>query len=145
MSKTLSEASFRAISDFFHQHSGIRLEASKRHLVVSLVKVGYSIGQHERLNIAHYFQARCHIELVTQGKPAPDIYLLAAAKLGVAPQHCLVFEDSFAGVSAAKAAGMTVVAIPAEHEWQHSKFELADHKIRCFSQFDLQQFVNSRE
>ena len=35
MSKTLSEASFRAISDFFHQHSGIRIEASKRHLVVS--------------------------------------------------------------------------------------------------------------
>ncbi|WP_240220517.1 hexitol phosphatase HxpB [Rheinheimera hassiensis] len=101
----------------------------------------------QRLNIAHYFQARCHIELVKQGKPAPEIYLLAAAKLGVAPQHCLVFEDSFAGVTAAKAAGMTVVAIPAEHEWHHSKFDIADHKIRCFTEFDYQQLslrVNSR-
>lgn len=100
-----------------------------------------------RLNIAHYFQAYCHIELVKHGKPAPEIYLLAAAKLGVAPQHCLVFEDSFAGVTAAKAAGMTVVAIPAEHEWHQRKFDIADHKIRCFTEFDYQQFsprVNSR-
>ena len=99
----------------------------------------------QRLQICHYFNAHCHLELVKQGKPAPDIYLLAAEKLNVSPQDCLVFEDSFAGVTAAKAAGMTVIAIPAAHEWQHSKFELADHKIRCFSQFDLQQFVNSRE
>lgn len=92
-----------------------------------------------RLEITDFFDARCHLGLVKQGKPAPEIYLLAASKLGVAPEHCLVFEDSFAGVTAAKAAGMTVVAIPAEHEWQHSKFELADHKIRCFSEFDWQQ------
>lgn len=92
-----------------------------------------------RLDIESYFQARCHVELVQHGKPAPDIYLLAASKLGVQPEHCLVFEDSFAGVSAAKAAGMTVVAIPAEHEWQHSKFAIADYKIRCFTEFDWQQ------
>lgn len=92
-----------------------------------------------RLEIEPYFQARCHVELVRHGKPAPDIYLLAASKLGVAPEHCLVFEDSFAGVTAAKAAGMTVVAIPAEHEWQHSKFAIADYKIRCFTEFDWQQ------
>ena len=99
----------------------------------------------QRLQIGHYFSACCHLELVKQGKPAPDIYLLAAEKLGVAPQHCLVFEDSFAGVTAAKAAGMTVIAIPAEHEWQHSKFAIADHKIRCFSEFNLPQFIISRE
>lgn len=92
-----------------------------------------------RLEIEPYFQARCHVELVRHGKPAPDIYLLTASKLGVAPEHCLVFEDSFAGVTAAKAAGMTVVAIPAEHEWQHSKFAIADYKIRCFTEFDWQQ------
>jgi len=94
----------------------------------------------KRLNIGDYFQACCYLELVKQGKPAPDIYLLAAQKLGVAPADCLVFEDSFAGVTAAKAAGMTVVAIPAEHEWHHSKFDIADHKIRCFTEFDYQQF-----
>lgn len=92
----------------------------------------------ERLNIAECFQARCHIELVTHGKPAPDIYLLAAQKLGVAPEHCLVFEDSFAGVTAAKAAGMTVIAIPAEHEWENEKFSIADYKIRHYSDINWQ-------
>jgi pseudouridine-5'-monophosphatase len=45
-------------------------------------------------------------------KPAPDIFLAAAADLGVAPRDCLVFEDSPAGVEAALAAGMRVVALP---------------------------------
>lgn len=91
-----------------------------------------------RLKIADYFQARCHIELVANGKPAPDIYLLAAQKLGIAPKHCLVFEDSFAGVTAAKAAGMTVIAIPAEHEWENSKFAIADYKIRHYQDINWQ-------
>ena len=94
-----------------------------------------------RLDIAHYFSACCHLELVKQGKPAPDIYLLAAEKLGVAPRHCLVFEDSIAGITAAKAAGMTVVALPAEHEWHQSKFDIADHKIRCFTELDYQHWL----
>ena len=45
-------------------------------------------------------------------KPAPDAYLLAAERLGVAPQRCVVFEDSEAGVVAGKAAGMFVFAVP---------------------------------
>lgn len=45
---------------------------------------------------------------VPHGKPAPDIFLYAANKLGVAPQHCLVVEDSLNGVRAGKAANMTV-------------------------------------
>jgi HAD superfamily hydrolase (TIGR01509 family) len=49
---------------------------------------------------------------VSHGKPAPDVYLLAAERLGVAPGRCLVVEDSLNGVLAAKAAGMTVVLIP---------------------------------
>jgi sugar-phosphatase len=46
-----------------------------------------------------------------RGKPAPDCFLLAAERLGVAPNRCLVFEDSAAGIAAAKAAGMTCVAL----------------------------------
>ena len=49
---------------------------------------------------------------VVHTKPAPDIYLLASEKLGVEPAACLVFEDSQAGVIAAKSAGMTVWAVP---------------------------------
>ncbi|MDP6775947.1 MAG: HAD family phosphatase [Candidatus Latescibacteria bacterium] len=49
---------------------------------------------------------------VEQIKPAPDIYLLAAERLGTQPERCVVFEDSEAGVRAAKGAGMTVIAVP---------------------------------
>ncbi|WP_073977139.1 HAD family hydrolase [Erythrobacter donghaensis] len=55
----------------------------------------------------HVFSA----ELVANGKPAPDIYLLAAERLAVAPEACLVIEDSPSGVQAAKAAGMEVVGL----------------------------------
>jgi len=50
---------------------------------------------------------------VEHGKPAPDIFLRAAALLGAPPEACLVFEDAPAGVQAALAAGMRVVALPA--------------------------------
>lgn len=49
---------------------------------------------------------------VAQGKPAPDIFLAAAAKLGVAPTHCLVLEDSSAGIQAAHAARMRALWVP---------------------------------
>jgi HAD superfamily hydrolase (TIGR01509 family) len=45
-------------------------------------------------------------------KPAPDLFLLAAERLGVEPGHCVAFEDSPNGVAAARAAGMVVVAVP---------------------------------
>jgi len=49
------------------------------------------------------------------GKPAPDIFLITARRLGVAPSDCLVLEDSPVGVAAARAAGMPSVAVPDPH------------------------------
>ena len=49
---------------------------------------------------------------VQHGKPAPDVYLETARRLGVPPSRCLVIEDSINGVRAARAAGMTVVLVP---------------------------------
>ena len=49
---------------------------------------------------------------VIHGKPAPDIFLVAAKRLGVRPDQCLVLEDAPSGVEAARAAGMPVVAVP---------------------------------
>lgn len=51
-------------------------------------------------------------EDVARGKPAPDIYVLAAARLGVATDTCVVLEDSLPGVQAGRAAGMVTIAIP---------------------------------
>jgi beta-phosphoglucomutase family hydrolase len=55
-----------------------------------------------------YFQAVVAGEDAPRGKPAPDLFLLAAEKLGVSPEGCLVFEDTDAGVEAARNAGMQV-------------------------------------
>jgi len=54
-------------------------------------------------------------EDVERGKPAPDCFLLAAERLGFAPEDCLVFEDAAAGIAAAEAAGAEVVVITATH------------------------------
>lgn len=52
---------------------------------------------------------------VTRGKPEPDLFLLAASRLGIDAAHCMVFEDAPAGIMAAKAAGMIAVWIPNAH------------------------------
>jgi sugar-phosphatase len=52
---------------------------------------------------------------VTNGKPAADCFLMAAEKLGVPPQDCLVWEDAPAGIAAAKAAGMACIVVGATH------------------------------
>jgi HAD superfamily hydrolase (TIGR01509 family) len=66
----------------------------------------------ERLGIAGYFDTVVSVDDVEHGKPAPDVYLLAARRLGVQPRECLAFEDTPTGARAALAAGMRVVAIP---------------------------------
>ena len=60
------------------------------------------------------FQVRVSTEEVGRGKPAPDVYLEAAARLGQAPAACVAVEDSSNGVRSAAAAGMRVVAVPGE-------------------------------
>lgn len=62
-----------------------------------------------------YFTIEATGDEVQHGKPAPDLFLLAASRLGVAPAESLVFEDAPAGVAAAKAAGMQVVWVPNAH------------------------------
>jgi HAD superfamily hydrolase (TIGR01509 family) len=54
-------------------------------------------------------------EEVARGKPAPDVYLEAARRLGIAPGRCVAIEDSANGLRAADAAGMAVVAVPNPH------------------------------
>jgi len=62
--------------------------------------------------LAPLFRATVSSEEVPRGKPAPDVYLEAAHRLGVAPERCAAIEDSHAGIRSAKAAGMRVVVIP---------------------------------
>jgi HAD superfamily hydrolase (TIGR01509 family) len=80
-----------------------------------------SSGDEERIGVAlrkaglfDFFEGRIFsTTMVERGKPAPDLFLLAAATHGAAPGRCVVVEDSVAGVAAARAAGMTAVAFTA--------------------------------
>jgi HAD superfamily hydrolase (TIGR01509 family) len=69
----------------------------------------------ELMGVAHLFEATVSSEEVASGKPAPDVYLEAARRLGVDPAHAAAIEDSENGIRSAKAAGMRVIAIPNAH------------------------------
>jgi pseudouridine-5'-monophosphatase len=72
---------------------------------------------------------------VRHGKPAPDIFLLAARRLGIAPSASLVFEDSPVGVTAACSAGMSVIAVP-DPNVNRNEFHAADEVLGSLGEFD---------
>ncbi len=95
------------------------------HEVLSYLKAhGYKIGMAtstpwntvkdhlERTDMMEYFDTIVTGDMIEHGKPAPDIYLLAAERLGMDPADCIGVEDSISGVRAVCAAGMRAVMIP---------------------------------
>ena len=81
----------------------------------------------ELAGLAECFRATVSSEEVERGKPAPDVYLEAARRLGVEPGRCAAVEDSHAGIRSAKSAGMRVVAIPnASYPPDEEALQLAD-------------------
>jgi HAD superfamily hydrolase (TIGR01509 family) len=80
------------------------------------------------LALGPLFEAVISGTQVARGKPAPDVFLAAAERLGVAPGGCLVVEDSRNGLLAAKAAGMRCAVVPCAHT-RHQDFGEADHRL----------------
>jgi len=81
----------------------------------------------ELAGLAQCFHTTVSSEEVERGKPAPDVYLEAARRLGVEPGRCAAVEDSHAGIRSAKSAGMRVMAIPnANYPPDEEALELAD-------------------
>jgi pseudouridine 5'-phosphatase len=73
---------------------------------------------------------------IKHGKPAPDIFLLTAKRMSADPAHCLVFEDSPAGVEAARAAGMFAIAVPDPH-MNDGEYRNAHQILRSLNDVDL--------
>ena len=73
----------------------------------------------------HSLACLCGGESTPKHKPAPDIYLLVAQKVGVHPESCVVIEDTRHGLQSAKRAGMSCIAIPSEFAAMHD-FSEAD-------------------
>ena len=69
----------------------------------------------KELDIEKYFTAIVYGKEVTEGKPSPQVFLLAAERVGAEPRNCIVIEDSVAGVTAAKKAGMHCIAVTNTH------------------------------
>lgn len=95
----------RDILQYLKQH-GVRVavaSSSKRATVLHNLK---------QADILSYFDAVVSGDQVTHGKPAPDIFLLAAQQIGCEPENCYVFEDGTNGIRAGAAAGCTTIMIP---------------------------------
>ncbi|WP_317900221.1 hexitol phosphatase HxpB [Aurantibacillus circumpalustris] len=82
----------------------------------------------KKLDLTNEFDAALSAEFLPYGKPHPQVFLMCAEKLEIAPQECLVIEDSLNGVIAAKAAQMKVIAVPDEEHTSIQGFAVADYK-----------------
>jgi beta-phosphoglucomutase len=94
----------------------------------------------DRFNLKSYFQVVVDGWEVKRPKPFPDIYLLAAQRLGVEPRNCIVFEDSPVGAAAGKAAGMRTVGV----ETIPTQFSGLDLVIRNFNDSRLEAWLRSQ-
>lgn len=90
----------------------------------------------KKAGIAEYFDIIFSAEFVEFGKPDPAIYLMTSQKLGVDPENCIVIEDSYSGMMAAKKAGMKVVAFT--NGSQDVNISLADYKMENFLKEELE-------
>ncbi|MCA1779217.1 MAG: hexitol phosphatase HxpB [Xanthomonadaceae bacterium] len=73
-----------------------------------------------------------------RSKPDPAVFLSTARKLGIQPHRCLVFEDAPAGIAAARAAGMTVIAVPSVFEADDPGIKMADRVLQSLLEFQPQ-------
>jgi sugar-phosphatase len=89
----------------------------------------------ERLGLGA-IEVRCSAEDEARGKPAPDVYLTAARRLGVAPTNCLAVEDSPYGIESARSAGMRCVAVPDPMLAADPRYGEADLVIASLTELD---------
>lgn len=94
----------------------------------------------DRLGIRNSLSLWHSATLEARNKPAPDVYLGTARKLGVLPINCLAFEDSGSGLKSAYAAEMQTVAVPGAFEYNDPKFKIADIILPSLTEFSSDIF-----
>lgn len=87
----------------------------------------------EKKDLAKYFPVVVSRDDVAKGKPHPDMYSLAAKRIGLPPEDCFSFEDTMYGLQAAKGAGLTCYAIPQEYSLTQD-FSLADKTFKSLKE-----------
>ena len=94
----------------------------------------------ERVNLKEQFNAIVDGNDVTKAKPDPEVFLIAAKLLNVAPENCIVFEDSVAGVEAANVANMISIGIGSKDVLGHAKYVFSD--FTEISEEFIEQLIN---
>jgi HAD superfamily hydrolase (TIGR01509 family) len=94
----------------------------------------------ERLDLIHEFETVVHSGEVVHCKPAPDIFVLAAKKLGLSVSNCVVLEDTVTGLSSARAAGMKCIVIPNQYT-KGMDFSTADVVIGSLKELTEEMIV----
>ena len=119
----------RAI-DLLHG-AGLRLAlaSSSSHELIRVVLVA--------LDLEDTFEVICSAADEAKGKPDPAVYLTTVRRLGIEPAEVVAIEDSAAGVQAARAAGLRVIAVPAAADFDDPRFDIADLKLATLEDFDL--------
>lgn len=96
----------------------------------------------KKLDLHKYFLITRSGQHEKFGKPHPQIFISAAQALNVLPTECAVFEDSFNGVLAAKAARMHCIAVPDVHRYEDPRLAIADIKLKSLLDFELNLLPN---
>lgn len=89
----------------------------------------------ETLSISEWFDVVRSAETELYGKPHPAVFMRAAEAMNIAPQHCVIFEDSFHGVIAGLAARSSVVAVPDEKDVTDPRFKAATILLSSLNEF----------
>jgi len=117
---------------------GIRMAIASSTVIENIRLIVGSLG------IKNYFEAIITGHDVTEGKPSPQVFLLAARRLGTEPKNCIVVEDAVAGVKAAKSAGMYCIAVTNSHP--REKLKEADFIVDTLEMVavkDLERLIRS--
>lgn len=87
-----------------------------------------------KLQVQQHFDLLVSAEHETHGKPHPGVFIRTAENLQVRPENCLVIEDSFNGLLAAKAAKMKCAVVPYPEDYHNPKLVIADFKLRSLDE-----------
>lgn len=131
MTREFSRRLVPGVAGFLERHAGWPMAVASN---AEPANVDFVLRQS---GLRKYFPVVLDGHQVARPKPDPEIFLTAAARLGVSPDGCLVFEDSAAGLAAARAAGMRVVAL----RTTHAEFPGADLVIDDFLSAELEPWI----
>jgi beta-phosphoglucomutase-like phosphatase (HAD superfamily) len=92
----------------------------------------------ELAGLARWFQAVVAAEDVHRGKPDPEVFVTAAARLGTTAEHSVVFEDAHAGLRAGRNGGMKVVAVTTTHPADSLASERPDRIVASLAELDVE-------